>query len=111
VDVHEPLAGRPEDQRAVTAPAVRVAVHDAALAEEGARLAQSIDHCLVAGLQVQPGERPGFLGEVSTLVHRREDPQTELLPGEEVLAPVPGRGVDDARAALERDVARRHYRR
>src|SRR5207245_11210560 len=72
VDVHEPLLGRPEDQRTMAAPAVRVAMPDGPLGEQRARRAQRVDHGLVARLQVETGEWPRLRRKMAARVHRRE---------------------------------------
>ena len=96
VYVHKPLTRCPEEQRAVAAPAVRVAVVDFGQAHQVAGLFERLNHPLAHRRPISlPSELlPGLECECARLVDWAEHLKPVSLPSLKVLFPMPRRGMD-----------------
>src|SRR5262249_55246552 len=107
-EIDEPLFGRPEDDRLVAAPAVRVLVVKALVfVDEGPRR-RGVGDDFLAGLQdLLACVLRNSVREAAGVVDRREDREALPLAGPEIVFSVPGGRVDEASAGVHRDVVRR----
>ena len=111
VDGDEPLLGRPEDHRLLAPPAVGIAVHERLLVEQVARRLELLDDPGIGREDLLAGQPVGGLGgEPARRVDRAQDGELIGPAGLVVLGTVAGRGVDQAGAVLDADVAGQHDR-
>ena len=108
LDRAEPLRGRAEDDRALAAPAVGIAVRDLRRGEETARgfhVGQD-DRIRLVGLQ--SGVLAGIVGVAALIVHGDDQLGAVAHAGFIVVGAKAGRGVHAAGAVLHRDIVRVH---
>ena len=106
----KPLVGGTEEHRVLAAPAVRIAVRDLLLEDQGAVLAQELDDVRVGLIGVHAAE--GATGakllagvELAVVIDRHADVGDALLEaGEIVIDAVTGRVVDDTGTVIDTDV-------
>ena len=106
----EPLVGSTEEHRVLAAPAVRIAVRDLLLEDQGATLAQELDDVRVGLIGVHTAE--GAAGakllagvELAVVIDRHADVGDALLEaGKVVVDAVAGRVVDDTGTVIDADV-------
>ena len=106
----EPLVGSTEEHRVLAAPAVRIAVRDLLLEDQGAALAQELDDVRVGLIGIHAAE--GAAGakllagvELAVVIDRHADVGDALLEaGEVVVDAVAGRVVDDTGTVIDTDV-------
>ena len=106
----KPLVGSTEEHRVLAAPAVRIAVRDLLLEDQGAALAQELDDVRVGLIGVHTAE--GATGtkllagvELTVVIDRHADVGDALLEaGEVVVDAVAGRVVDDTGTVIDTDV-------
>ncbi len=106
----EPLVGSTEEHRVLAAPAVRIAVRDLLLEDQGAALAQELDNVRVGLIGIHTAE--GATGtkllagvELTVVVNRHADVGDALLEaGKVVVDAVAGRVVDDTGTVIDADV-------
>lgn len=106
----KPLVGSTEEHRVLTAPAVRVAVRDFLLEDQGAALAQELDDVRVGLVGIHAAE--GATGaklltgvELAVVIDRHADVGDALLEaGKVVVNAVAGRVVDDTGTVVDTDV-------
>src|ERR1700693_1259754 len=104
IEANEPLLGRPEDHRVVTAPAMWIAVRKFPLADQHSAPLQQFDDDRVRledGLALVFGQA---FDEAAVIILGRVCFEAILLPRAEVLGAVSGGRVNDAAALIERDV-------
>ncbi len=100
----EPLLGGAEDERLVTAPAVRVAVHEVVRADEGAASAEEVFDGAVGLVDEEALVLGEAVAELALGVDVAGEGQTVALAGGEVVGAVGGGGVDGAGALVGGDV-------
>ena len=106
----KPLVGSTEEHRVLAAPAVRIAVRDLLLEDEGAALAQELDDVRVGLVGVHTAEGATgakFLAgvELAVVIDRHADVGDALLEaGKVVVDAVAGRVVDDTGTVVDTDV-------
>ena len=106
----KPLVGSTEEHRVLAAPAVRIAVRDLLLEDQGATLAQELDDVRVGLIGVHTAE--GATGakllagvELTVVVNRHADVGDALLEaGKVVVDAMAGRVVDDTGTVIDTDV-------
>ncbi len=106
----KPLVGSTEEHRVLAAPAVRIAVRDLLLENQGAALAQELDDVRVGLIGIHAAE--GTTGakllagvELAVVIDRHADVGDALLEaGEVVVDAVTGRVVDDTGTVIDTDV-------
>ena len=106
----EPLVGCTEEHRVLAAPAVRIAVRDLLLEDQGAALAQELDDVRVGLIGIHAAE--GAAGakllagvELAVVIDRHADVGDALLEaGKVVVNAVAGRVVDDTGTVIDTDV-------
>ena len=106
----KPLVGSTEEHRVLTAPAVRIAVRDLLLEDQGAALAQELDDVRVGLVGIHAAE--GATGakllagiELAVVIDRHADVGDALLEaGKVVVDAVAGRVVDDTGTVIDTDV-------
>ena len=106
----KPLVGSTEEHRVLAAPAVRIAVRDLLLEDQGAALAQELDDVRVGLIGIHTAE--GATGakllagvELAVVIDRHADVGDALLEaGEVVIDAVTGRVVDDTGTVIDTDV-------
>ena len=106
----KPLVGSTEEHRMLAAPAVRIAVRDLLLEDQGATLAQELDDVRVGLIGVHTAE--GATGtkllagvELAVVIDRHADVGNALLEaGKVVVDAVAGRVVDDTGTVIDTDV-------
>ena len=106
----KPLVGSTEEHRVLAAPAVRIAVRDLLLEDQGAALAQELDDMRVGLVGIHAAE--GAAGtkllagvELAVVIDRHADVGDALLEaGEVVVDAVAGRVVDDTGTVIDTDV-------
>ena len=106
----KPLVGGTEEHRMLAAPAVRIAVRDLLLEDQGAALAQELDDVRVGLVGIHTAE--GATGaklltgvELAVVVDRHADVGDALLEaGKVVVDAVSGRVVDDTGTVIDTDV-------
>ena len=106
----KPLVGSTEEHRVLAAPAVRIAVRDLLLEDEGAALAQELDDVRVGLVGIHTAE--GATGakllagiELAVVIDRHADVGDALLEaGKVVVDAVAGRVVDDTGTVIDTDV-------
>ena len=106
----KPLVGSTEEHRVLAAPAVRIAVRDLLLEDQGAALAQELDDVRVGLIGVHTAE--GATGtkllagiELAVVIDRHADVGDALLEaGEVVVDAVAGRVVDYTGTVIDTDV-------
>ena len=106
----KPLVGSTEEHRVLAAPAVRIAVRDLLLEDQGAALAQELDDVRVGLIGIHAAE--GAAGakllagvELAVVIDRHADVGDALLEaGEVVVDAVAGRVVDDTSTVIDTDV-------
>ena len=105
VHADEELVHRPEDDRHLGPPAMRVGVVDLALARQRVDLPEHFDDVRVGVENVLADQlgHAAFLGEAAIVVDGREDGQTVLAADEVIVVAVAGGDVDAAGAGFERD--------
>ena len=106
VEREEPLVGRAEDHRVVAAPAVRVAVLQlrGRIGEQVSRGVEVLHDLRVRREDLLARVLPRLGGEAPGAVHRVQDLEPVAQADLVVLLAVPGGGVDEAGAGLERHV-------
>ncbi len=111
IDAHEPLLGAAEDHGRLAPPVVRIRVHERVRVEQMPRLAQAIGDLLV---RVEDAHAPDEFGHGVVVraigAHGAVHRQVLVAAGHEVLGAMARRGVDQARAVLERHVPGGHDR-
>ena len=106
----KPLVGSAEEHRVLAAPAVRIAVRDLLLEDQGAALAQELDDVRVGLVGIHAAE--GAAGtkllagvELAVVIDRHADVGDALLEaGKVVINAVAGRVVDDTGTVIDTDV-------
>ena len=106
----KPLVGSTEEHRVLAAPAVRIAVRDLLLEDQGAALAQELDDVWVGLIGVHTAE--GATGaklltgvELAVVIDRHADVGDALLEaGKVVVNTVTGRVVDNTGTVVDTDV-------
>ena len=106
----KPLVGSTEEHRVLAAPAVRIAVRDLLLEDQGAALAQELDDVRVGLVGIHAAE--GAAGakllagvELAVVIDRHANVGDALLEaGEVVVDAVTGRVVDDTGTVIDTDV-------
>ena len=106
----KPLVGSTEEHRVLAAPAVRIAVRDLLLEDQGAALAQELDDVRVGLIGIHATE--GATGtkllagvELAVVIDRHADVGDALLEaGKVVIDAVTGRVVDDTGTVIDTDV-------
>ena len=106
----EPLVGGTEEHRVLAAPAVRIAVRDLFLENQGAALAQELDDVRVGLIGIHAAE--GATGtkllasvELAVIIDRHANVGDTLLEaGKVVVDAVAGRVVDDTGTVIDTDV-------
>ena len=106
----EPLVGSTEEHRVLAAPAVRIAVRDLLLEDQGSALAQELDDVRVGLIGIHTAE--GATGaklltgvELAVVIDRHADVGDALLEaGKIVVDAVAGRVVDDTGTVIDTDV-------
>ena len=106
----KPLVGSTEEHRVLAAPAVRIAVRDLLLEDQGAALAQELDDMRVGLVGIHAAE--GAAGtkllagvELAVVIDRHADVGDAFLEaGEVVVDAVAGRVVDDTGTVIDTDV-------
>ena len=111
VEGDEPLEGGAEDDRVLAAPAHGVRVGVLAGREQVPALAHELDDLRVRVEDLLPGEVLDLGQEAAALVDGAVDLEAVAEAREVVVPAVAGRGVDDARAGVERDVVGEDARR
>ena len=109
VAADEPVVDDAEDERRLAAPADRVPVHDPALGDEQAAVAERFRHARLHLGRGEAGELAVGRGHPPRLVDRREHRQAVHARELEVLGARARRDVDDAGALLERDLVPRDH--
>ena len=104
----EPLRRGAEDDRALAAPAVRIAVHDVLRREEQASLLHVCEDDGVGFLRGQTRILSGVVGVAALIVHGHDHVHAVALAGQVVVRAEAGRGVHAARAGIHGDVIRQH---
>ena len=106
----KPLVGSTEEHRVLAAPAVRIAVRDLLLEDQGSALAQELDDVRVGLIGIHTAE--GATGaklltgvELAVVIDRHADVGDALLEaGKIVVDAVAGRVVDDTGTVIDTDV-------
>ena len=106
----KPLVGSTEEHRVLAAPAVRIAVRDLLLEDQGAALAQELDDVRIGLVGIHTAE--GATGtkllagvELTVVIDRHADIGDALLEaGEVVVDAMAGRVVDDTGTVIDADV-------
>src|SRR6185436_20766126 len=106
----EPLRSRAEDDRRLVAPAMRIAVLERFLVQQRAMLLQHSDHMLVRFEHVLACEQRRAFNEATVAADWIVDLELVLHANGVVFLAVPGRGVHQARARIQRDVIAEHDR-
>ena len=106
----EPLRRRAKNHRRLVTPAMRIAVLERRLVQQRAALLQHRDHVLVRIEHVLAFEQRRARDEAAVAADRIVDGELVLQADFIVLVAVPGRGVHQARAGIERDVIAEHDR-
>ena len=99
-----PLLGRPEQDRLLAAPAVRVAVGQRLGMEQQVPLAEILEDERIGVAGLHAGELADPFDESSVVVHRRVDRQAVFASGHEVVDAVSGRRVHRAGPGVARHV-------
>ena len=106
----KPLIGSTEEHRVLAAPAVRIAMRDLLLEDQGAALAQELDDVRVGLVGIHTAEGTAgaklFAGvELAVVIDRHANVGDALLEaGEVVVDAVAGRVVDDTGTVIDTDV-------
>ncbi len=106
----EPLVGSTEEHRVLAAPAVRIAVRDLLLEDQGTALAQELDDVRIGLIGIHAAEGATgakFLAgvELAVVIDRHADVGDALLEaGEVVVDAVAGRVVDDTGTVIDTNV-------
>ena len=106
----KPLVGSTEEHRVLAAPAVRIAVRDLLLEDQGSALAQELDDVRVGLIGIHTAE--GATGaklltgvELAVVIDRHADVGDALLEaGKVIVDAVAGRVVDDTGTVIDTDV-------
>src|SRR5262249_23846769 len=104
----EPLLGRPEDDRVLAPPAVRIAVAHGLGGDETAARPEVLDDARIGVEDAHALPLRDVGGGATPLVDRCQHVEAVADARLVVLLAVAGRGVDEPRASLERDVLGEH---
>ena len=107
----EPLRRGAEDDRALAAPAVRIAVHDVLGCEERAGRLHVCEDDGVRFLRGHAGVLAGVVGVAALIVHGHDHVHAVALAGQVVVGAETGRGVHAAGAGIHGDVVCQHQTR
>ena len=111
IDFEKILRHRPEDDRQLAAPTVRVLVHVFLPPEQVPTSREHGNDRLIGGEHIDPdqGRQARLRRKIAVVVHRRNQPQPVLAPRDVVFHPVARRGVHLPRARVVGDKARRNH--
>jgi hypothetical protein len=102
----EPLGRGPEDDGALAAPAVGIAVDDLLLGKEHAAVLHILEDDGVGLLSLEPGVLAGVVGVAALVVHGHHHVHAVALAGLIVVGAKARRGVDAAGTGVHGDVVR-----
>ena len=106
LDRAEPLRRGAEDNRALAAPAVRIAVGENLGGEQCARFLQIGDDLLVGDIIAHPRVLARVCGLIASVVHGDDEVDLVAAAGLIVIRAEAGGGVDAARAGVHCDIIR-----